>query len=79
MKMATNSLHLFLYSFHVQNIFLPANTLQLQLITEVFFPSCLISFQIITFNWGDGDYYTSTHFPVFLSSWTMIHKISICL
>lgn len=57
-----------------------SNTLQLQLIAEVFFPSCLISFQIISFNWGDGDYYTGTHFPVsFFSSWTAIHKISVCL
>lgn len=33
-----------------------ANTRQSELITEVFFPSRLASFQIISFNWGDGDY-----------------------
>lgn len=45
-----------------------ADTLQSELITEVFFPSRLPSFQIISFNWGDGDYYTGIHFPVLLFS-----------
>lgn len=41
-----------------------ASMVQSELITEVFFHSCLASFQIISFNWEDGDCCTDIHFPV---------------
>lgn len=63
--------------FAIQEGCMLANSLQLKLIIGVFFSSCFtffLSFQTITFNWGDGDYYTGIYFPD-----SVIHKIPLCL